>query len=100
MERDFFGPRAAKTRKRRRSPHNIESSGAQWGRIKEGEDRSQARTFESGTWSKEIAWKDKKTWIEWFSTPSPVGRRIEAPLGAVPPPNVFGVRRFAIRKGV
>ena len=30
----------------------------------------------------------------------PVGRRIEAPLGGVPPPNVFGVRRFAIRKGV
>ena len=45
-------------------------------------------------------WKDKKTWIELFSTPSPVGRRIEAPLGGVPPPNVFGVRRFAIRKGV
>ena len=30
----------------------------------------------------------------------PVGRRIEAPLGGVPPPNVFGVRRVAIRKGV
>ena len=33
------------------------------------------------------------------NTPFPVGRRIEAPLGGVPPPNVFGVRRLAIRKG-
>ena len=32
-----------------------------------------------------------------FNTPSPVGRRIEAPLGGVPPPNVFGVRRVAPR---
>ena len=30
----------------------------------------------------------------------PVGRRIEVFLGGVPPPNVFGVRRVAIRKGV
>ena len=44
--------------------------------------------------------KDKKTWIQRFSTPSPVGRRIEAPLGGVPPPKVFGVGRVAIRKGV
>ena len=29
----------------------------------------------------------------------PVGRRIEAPLGGVPPPKVFGVGRVAIRKG-
>ena len=39
LERDFFDPRGAKTRQRRRSPHKIESPGAQWGRIKEGEDR-------------------------------------------------------------
>ena len=30
-------------------------------------------------------WKDKKTWIEWFSTPSPVGRRIEEGCALVPP---------------
>ena len=30
----------------------------------------------------------------------PVGRRIEAPLGGVPPPKVFGVGRVAIRTGV
>ena len=27
-------------------------------------------------------------------------KMFEAPLGGVPPPNVFGVRRLAIRKGV
>ena len=33
-------------------------------------------------------------------TPTRDGRRIEDPLGGVPPPKVFGVRRVAIRKGV
>ncbi len=42
----------------------------------------------------------KKTWSAAFHTPSLVGRRIEAPLGGVPPPNVFGVWSVAVRKGV
>ena len=43
---------------------------------------------------------------DWENSPcriqhaDPVGRRIEAPLGGVPPPKVFGVGRVAIRKGV
>ena len=35
-----------------------------------------------------------------FHTPTPVGRRIEAPQGGVPPPNVFGVWSVAVREGV
>ena len=33
LERDFFGPRGAKTRQRRRSPQKMESSRGYWGRI-------------------------------------------------------------------
>ena len=33
LERDFFGPRGAKTRQRRRSPQRMESARAYWGRI-------------------------------------------------------------------
>ena len=51
-------------------------------------------------WALEGLGSSKKTCMSRSHTPSPVGRRIEAPLGGVPPPNVFGVRRVAIRKGV
>ena len=58
------------------------------------------RTFESRTGSKKISGRFEEDLVASSSTPFPVGRRIEAPLGGVPPPNVFGVRRVAIRKGV
>ena len=58
------------------------------------------RTFESRIGSKKMSRKEQEDLEVSSNTPSPVGRRIEAPLGGVPPPNVFGVRRFAIRKGV
>ena len=71
------------------------------GGLRRGKTDVQApRTFESRTWSKKMDLEGQEDLVEPFSTPSPVGRRIEAPLGGVPPPNVFGVRRFAIRKGV
>jgi hypothetical protein len=49
---------------------------------------------------KEDGRKDSENpWVR-FNTPTRDGRRIEAPLGGVPPPKVFGVGRVAIRKGV
>ena len=45
------------------------------------------RTFESRTWSKKIS---GKTWIDEFSTPSRVGRRIEEGCALVPPRQFIG----------
>ena len=41
------------------------------------------RTFESRTWSKKMDLEGQEDLVEPFSTPSPVGRRIEIPLGGV-----------------
>ena len=95
MEHDFFGPRAAKRRQRRRSPQKMKSAGTRWGRIQEGEQGPLRRRIR-----KEIEGRTRRARAATSNTPSQDGRRIEAPLGGVPPPNVFGVRRFAIRKGV
>ena len=48
---------------------------------------------------KEDGRKDwENPWAE-FNTPTPLGGGLKPPWGGVPPPNVFGVRRVAIRKG-
>ena len=80
MEHDFFGLRGAKTRKRRRSPQKMESARAQWGGLRRGKKDVQApRTFESRTGSEKISGKFEEDLVASFSTPSPVGRRIEDP---------------------
>ena len=65
------------------------------GGFRRGKSGPQApRTFESriGGKSRRPGWKSR--------TPTPVGRRIEAPQGGVPPPNVFGVWSVAVRQVV
>ena len=58
-------------------------------------DVQTSRTFESRTVQR-MDLEGQEDLVEPFSTPSPVGRRIEAPLGGVPPPNVFGARRVVM----
>ena len=101
MERDFFGPRGAKTRQRRRSPQKMESARAQWGGLRRGKTGVRlpeplSQELGPRRWDLE-GQEDLEPTVQHAV---PVGRRIEAPLGGVPPPNVFGVRRFAIRKGI
>ena len=43
LERDFFSPRSAKTRQRRRSPQKMESARAQWGGFRRGKKGVQIR---------------------------------------------------------
>ena len=86
-------PRRASAADRRSGWNRPEATGG-------GFRRGKTRTSEKKNPEKEDG--NTARWNLWVlsHTPTRDGRRIEAPLGGVPPPKVFGVRRVAIRKGV
>ena len=85
-------PRRASAADRRSGWSRPEATGGGFRRGRQEPPRRRMR--------KEDGRKDWQNSWALSNTPTRDGRRIEAPLGGVPPPNVFGVRRFAIRKGV
>ena len=91
MERDSFGPRGASAANRRSGRSRPEATG---GGFRRGKTRtSEKKNPEAGSG------RIRRPGCL-VSHADPVGRRIEAPRGGVPPPKVFGVGRVAIRKGV
>ena len=84
--------RGASAANRRSGRSRPEATG---GGFRRGKTRTSEKKNPEGGWKEGLAEP-----VGPVQHADPVGRRIEAPLGGVPPPKVFGVGGVAIRKGV
>ena len=95
-----LGTRLFRPKSRQEAPAPQIAAEDEVGRDPVGEDLGGGtRTFEKKNPERDKE-KEKADLDSMIPHAVPGGRRIEAPLGGVPPPNVFGVWSVAIRKGV